>query len=33
LIAGLPWQTWLLLIIAAGAGLVVELRFWLAHRR
>jgi hypothetical protein len=32
-IAGLPWQTWLLLIVAAGTGLVVALRFWLAHRR
>jgi hypothetical protein len=33
MIAGLPWQTWLLLVVAVGAGLVVVLRFWLAQRR
>jgi hypothetical protein len=33
LIAGLPWQTWLLLAVAAGTGLAVEVAFWLAKRR
>ena len=33
MIAGLPWQTWLLLVVAAGTGLAVELAFWRANRR
>lgn len=33
MIAGLPWTAWLLLIVAVGLGLAVELAFYFAHRR
>jgi len=32
MIAGLHWTAWLLLAAAVGLGLVIELRFYLAHR-
>jgi hypothetical protein len=33
MIAGLPLTAWLLLGLAIGLGLAVELLFFLAHRR
>jgi hypothetical protein len=32
MIAGLPWQSWLLLIAAVGIGLVIELAFYIRQR-
>jgi len=32
MIAGLPWQSWLLLIAAVGIGLVIEFAFYIRHR-
>lgn len=32
MILGLPWSSWLLLIVAVGLGLGISLRFYLAHR-
>jgi hypothetical protein len=31
-IAGLPWTSWLLLFVAVGLGLGIELRFYLGRR-
>jgi len=31
-IFGLPWTSWLLLILAVGLGLCLSLNFYLAHR-
>jgi hypothetical protein len=31
-ILGLPWTSWLLLILAVGLGLALSLTFYLAHR-
>jgi len=28
MIAGVPWQTWLLLVLSFGIGLVITLRSW-----
>jgi hypothetical protein len=28
MIAGVPWQTWLLLVLSVGIGLTVMLRAW-----
>jgi hypothetical protein len=33
LIAGLPIGSWLLILIAVGLGLAIELVFYLRHRR
>lgn len=33
MIAGLPWESWLLLIGAPGLGLAIEIAFFRAHRR
>jgi hypothetical protein len=33
MIAGLPAATWLLMLAAVGAGLVIEIAFLRAHRR
>jgi hypothetical protein len=32
-IAGLPAASWLLIVVAVGAGLAIELMFLRAHRR
>lgn len=32
MIAGLPVESWLLMIVAVGAGLVIEVAFLRAHR-
>jgi hypothetical protein len=32
-VAGLPLATWLLMLVAVGAGLAIELTFFRAHRR
>lgn len=32
MIAGLPWPSWLLLFLAVGTGLVIEVAFFRAHR-
>ena len=32
MILGLPWTSWLLLILGVGLGLGISLRFYLAHR-
>ncbi|CAN5679788.1 hypothetical protein BH23GEM10_BH23GEM10_15030 [soil metagenome] len=32
MIAGLPVESWLLMIVAVGAGLVIEIAFLRAHR-
>jgi hypothetical protein len=32
MILGLPWTSWLLLIVAVGLGLGISLTFYLAHR-
>jgi hypothetical protein len=29
---GLGWEAWLLLAVAVGLGLAIELRFYLRHR-
>jgi hypothetical protein len=31
-ILGLPWSSWLLLILAVGLGLALSLTFYLIHR-
>jgi hypothetical protein len=31
-ILGLPWTSWLLLILGVGLGLGISLTFYLAHR-
>jgi hypothetical protein len=31
-ILGLPWTSWLLLILAVGLGLALSLTFYLSHR-
>jgi hypothetical protein len=33
MILGLPWTSWLLLIVGVGLGLGISLTFYLAHRR
>jgi hypothetical protein len=33
LIAGLPWQSWLLLAVAVLLGLGIELAFFRVHRK
>lgn len=33
MIAGLPWQAWLLLLISVGLGLAIEITFFRAHRK
>ena len=33
MIAGLPLESWLLIAVSVGAGLVIELAFFRAHRR
>jgi hypothetical protein len=33
MIAGLPFATWLLLVVAVGGGLAVEFMFLRRHRR
>jgi hypothetical protein len=33
MIAGLPWTSWLLLVVAVGLGLAVELVFYFKHRK
>ena len=32
MILGLPWSSWLLLILAVGLGLCLSLTFYLIHR-
>ena len=32
MILGLPWTSWLLLILAVGLGLGLSLTFYLSHR-
>lgn len=32
MIAGLHWTAWLLLVVAIGLGLTIELRFYLSNR-
>ncbi len=32
MILGLPWSSWLLLILAVGLGLTLSLTFYLIHR-
>lgn len=32
MIAGLPWQTWLLAVVAVVPGLLIALRFRSVHR-
>ncbi len=32
MILGLPWTSWLLLLVAVGLGLGISLAFYLAHR-
>jgi hypothetical protein len=32
MILGLPWTTWLLLLVAVGAGLAIELVFYRQQR-
>ncbi len=32
MILGLPWTSWLLLILAVGLGLCLSLTFYLIHR-
>jgi hypothetical protein len=32
MILGLPWTSWLLLIVAVGLGLALSLTFYLIHR-
>ena len=33
MIAGLPWTSWTLLLLAVGLGLAVELVFYFRHRK
>ena len=33
MIAGLPWTSWLLLLVAVGLGLGISVAFFLARRR
>ena len=33
MILGLPWESWLLLLVGVGLGFGISLRFYLAHRR
>jgi hypothetical protein len=33
MIAGLPWQSWLLLLFSTGLGLGMEIAFFRAHRK
>jgi len=33
MIFGLPWTAWLLLVVAVGLGLMVELIFYFRHRK
>jgi len=33
MIAGLPWTSWILLLVAVGLGLGISLAFFLARRR
>jgi len=33
MIAGLPWESWLLLILAVGLGAGITFAFFLARRR
>lgn len=33
MILGLPWEAWLLLLTAIGAGPVIVIPFYLNHRR
>ena len=32
MILGLPWASWLLLIVGVGLGFGISLKFYLAHR-
>lgn len=32
MIAGLPWESWLLLLLSVGLGLGIEILFFRAHR-
>lgn len=32
MILGLPWSSWLLLLVAVGLGFGISLAFYLAHR-
>jgi hypothetical protein len=32
MILGLPWTSWLLLLVGVGLGLGISLTFYLAHR-
>ena len=32
MILGLPWSSWLLLLVGVGLGLGISLTFYLAHR-
>ena len=33
MILGLPWASWLLLLVAVGLGLGMSLTFYASHRR
>ena len=33
MIAGLPFETWLLLILSVGLPLAIELKFFFTHRK
>ncbi len=33
MILGLPWSSWLLLLVGVGLGLGISLAFFLKHRR
>lgn len=33
MILGLPWTSWLLLVLGVGLGLALSLSFYLAHRQ
>lgn len=33
MILGLPWTSWLLLIVGVGLGFGISFAFYLAHRR
>jgi hypothetical protein len=33
MIAGLPWTSWILLLLAVGLGLAVELIFYFTHKK
>ncbi len=33
MILGLPWTSWLLLVVAVGLGLAIEFRFFRNQRR